>query len=70
MIWFNLKEMEKRISNNDISEKESFKYYIAIFIVATLIALIIAIRVAVKQNSIQDNPIAKAYTCSLLQTRL
>jgi hypothetical protein len=43
MIWFNLKEMERKISTNDISEKESVNYYLAIFIISTIYAMIVAV---------------------------
>jgi hypothetical protein len=35
--------MERKISTNDISEKESISYYLAIFIITTIYAMIIAV---------------------------
>ena len=43
MIWFDLKEMERKISTNDISEKESIKYYLALFIIISIYAIIAAL---------------------------
>ncbi len=43
MIWFDLKKMEKKISKNDISEKESVNYYLAAFIVGSILATIMAV---------------------------
>ncbi len=35
--------MEKKISTNDISEKDSIKYYLAIFIISSIYAMIVTI---------------------------
>ena len=41
MIWFDLKEMERKLSLNDISEKESIIYYLGIFVISSIYAIII-----------------------------
>ena len=43
MIWFDLKEMERKISTDDISEKESISYYLGIFITSSIYAMIAAL---------------------------
>ena len=43
MIWFNLKEIERKIAENDISEKESISYYLGIFLATILYAIIVSI---------------------------
>ncbi len=35
--------MEKKISTNDISEKDSIKYYLAIFIISSIYAMIVTL---------------------------
>lgn len=36
MNWFNLKDLEKRLQNNEVSEREGFKYLLVIFILFIL----------------------------------
>jgi len=43
MIWFDLKEMERKISTDDILEKESISYYLGIFIISSIYAMIAAL---------------------------
>ncbi|MDP4227047.1 MAG: hypothetical protein Q8910_11765 [Bacteroidota bacterium] len=43
MIWFDLKEMERKISTDDISEKESLSYYLGIFIISSIYAMMAAL---------------------------
>jgi len=43
MIWFDLNEMEEKLSKNDVSEKESINYYLTVFIITSLFATIMAV---------------------------
>jgi len=36
MIWFNLKELENKISNNELSDQDGFNYLLAFFILSTI----------------------------------
>ena len=36
MIWFNIKELENKISNNELSDKDGFNYVLAFFILSTI----------------------------------
>jgi hypothetical protein len=36
MIWFNIKELENKISNDDLSDKDGFNYLLAFFILSTI----------------------------------
>lgn len=36
MIWFNIKELEYKISNDDLSDKDGFNYLLAFFILSTI----------------------------------
>jgi hypothetical protein len=51
MIWLDLKQMERKLSTNDISEKESLNYYLAFFIIVSVYAIIASLRENVKAIS-------------------
>jgi hypothetical protein len=36
MIWFNLKELENKISNDELSDRDGFNYLLAFFILSTI----------------------------------
>jgi hypothetical protein len=36
MIWFNIKELENKISNNDLSDQDGFNYLLAFFILSSI----------------------------------
>jgi hypothetical protein len=55
MIWFDLKEMETRLAKDDISEKESLNYYLAIFIATSILLLITSVIAKNHKTQIQEN---------------
>ncbi|MHB9141761.1 MAG: hypothetical protein ACYC25_07810 [Paludibacter sp.] len=40
MIWLDLKQMERKLSTNDISEKETLNYYLAFFIIVSVYVIL------------------------------
>lgn len=38
MIWFNIKKLERKIADNDFSDKDVFKYFLAFSILGSLVA--------------------------------
>jgi hypothetical protein len=43
MIWLDLKKMERKLSSNDISDKESVRYYLGIFIISSIYGIIVTL---------------------------